>query len=99
MEIHETTEAMIKSLIDVQQAQGEQISELTKLVINIREAMMNDKKVILKDMMYSALDKGYATPDEDERISIEYNSYVGLGGNGQIKDLYENKYLKLHIHK
>lgn len=99
MEIKETTEDMMKSLIDVQRHQGEEINELKGMIFNIREAMMNDKKVLLKDLIYNALDKGFATPEEDERITIEYNSYTSLGGNGVIRDLYENKYLRLKIHK
>lgn len=96
--INETTEDMIKSLIDVQVKQSDQIHALSQVVDAIRESIMNDKKVLLKRLMYNALERGYTIPQEDERINLEYTSYKGLNGNGYIKELYEDRYLKLPMH-
>ena len=50
-------------------------------------------------MIYAALDKGYVTPAQDKRIRVKYKDYRANKGNGEIQELYEKRYLRLHIHE
>ena len=56
------------------------------------------EKIELKKLIYSCLNKGYATPEENDKIITFYSAYVGLGGNHEVKCLYEDHYVKLPIH-
>lgn len=53
-------------------------------------------RYILIDMCESILAQGYITPMQYEMLSKLYNAYVGLGGNGMVKALY-NRTIKLKI--
>ena len=84
-----------KSIEDNSKKLDESINILTRL----KESEMNDKKIELKRMIYQCLNNGFATPAENDKITLSYNSYRGLGGNGEVKSLYENHYLKLEVHE
>ena len=50
----------------------------------------------LQENLKKAIRRGWTTQHEIEELSRLYESYVGLGGNGAIKILFE-KFLKLEI--
>lgn len=98
IEIRETTEAMMKSLIDVQKTQGEQIGELKDMILGIRETMMNSLRFELHDQMMECIKRGYATEDEYDRITEKMHDYlVNLHGNHGLEDLFEDRFKKLKI--
>lgn len=75
------------------------IDESLEILSKLRESAMNDKRVELKAMMYECLSRGFVTPVENDKITLSYHSYVLLGGNSEIKSLYEDHYLNLKIHE
>lgn len=75
------------------------IEESLDILSRLKESAMNDKKIELKKMIYDCLNRGFATPAENDKITYSYNSYTLLGGNGDIKTLYEDHYLKLEVHE
>ena len=75
------------------------LNTLTDILDAIRETMKDDKKLKLEKMIYDCLTKGYATPEENRIITTDYRNYTALNGNGDIKELYEKRYLNLHIHE
>lgn len=96
----------INEMKDVQYSQAKiiennskKLDESVTILTRLKESEMNDKKVELKRMIYKCLNNGYATPAENDKITLFYNSYRSLGGNGDIKSLYENHYLKLGVHE
>lgn len=89
----------INSMRECQVDQAKVIENQSKILNAIKNTMKTDKKIKLKELMYQCLDQGYATPDQNEVIVDEYHSYLSLDGNGEIKELYENHYLLLKIHK
>ena len=73
-------------------------STISDLAI-LKESEMINKKIELKKMIYDCLNKGYATPEENDKITMYYYSYTSLGGNHEVKSLYKNHYLKLPVHE
>lgn len=65
----------------------------------MKNTMMTDKKFKLKTMIYKCLDQGFVTPDQNEVIVADYKNYRALDGNSEIKELYEKRYLNLHVHE
>lgn len=65
----------------------------------LKESEMINKKIELKKMIYACLNKGYATPEENDKITMYYYSYTSLGGNHEVESLYKNHYLKLSVHE
>ena len=65
----------------------------------LKESEMINKKIELKKMIYDCLNKGYATPEENDKITMYYHSYASLGGNHEVESLYKNHYLKLPVHE
>ena len=65
----------------------------------LKESEMINKKIELKKMIYACLNKGYATPEENDKITMYYYSYTSLGGNHEVESLYKNHYLKLPVHE
>ena len=65
----------------------------------LKESEMINKKIELKKMIYDCLNKGYATPEENDKITMYYYSYTSLGGNHEVESLYKNHYLKLSVHE
>lgn len=98
MEINEKTEDMMKSIIDVQQNQREQIEGLSAAVECIRSTMMTTLRFELKEEMMKCALKGYRTPEETEEIEAKYHDYVhNLNGNHGLNLIYENDFLTLPI--
>ena len=70
------------------------------LLLKLQKANMNDKKIALKAEIYECLNKGYATPVEFDRITINYDSYHNqLNGNSEVQSLYEKHFLTLPVHE
>ena len=65
----------------------------------LKESEMINKKIELKKMIYECLNKGYATPEENDKITMYFHSYSSLGGNHEVESLYKNHYLKLPVHE
>jgi len=64
----------------------------------LQEAEMINKKIELKSLIYTCLNQGYSTPEQNDKITLLYGSYEALGGNHEIKSLYYQHYLKLPVH-
>ena len=72
--------------------------ESIKFLSKLQKAAMNDKKIALKDNIYTCLNAGFVTPKERDKIALDYESYCELGGNHDVKNLYEEHFLKLNVH-
>lgn len=102
----EKVEATINRLIDSQKEQSVLLEKHTVELEN-QSQTLNDLQALMKnmirfeleDMIYSCLNKGYATPAEDRRIRVKYKDYRANKGNGDIEELYEKRYIKLKIHE
>ena len=99
-------EATINRIIDVQKEQSVILEKHTKelkdqnhMLKNMQTLMKNNIKFELEDMIYTALTRGYVTPAEDKKIRIKYRDYQNNDGNGDLKDLYESRYLDLDVHE
>lgn len=102
-------EIIVKSINDVITSQfvlnnrfdelTSQVTEMARIVEMLRLSEMNDKKIELKILIYKCLNNGFATPQENDKITLKYQSYRDLGGNHEIQTLYEEHYLKLSIHE
>lgn len=75
------------------------LNGIADIVVTLKETEMNDKKIELKQMIYDCLNAGFATPAQNDKITMAYQSYVALDGNGEIKTLYEQHYLRLGVHE
>lgn len=64
----------------------------------LKEAEMVNKKTELKKLIYQCLNQGYATTEQNEKVTLFFESYKALGGNHEIDSLYYNHYLKLSVH-
>lgn len=102
----EKVEATFNRLIDCQKEQSVLLEKHTVELEN-QSQTLNDLQALMKnmirfeleDMIYSCLNKGYATPAEDKRIRVKYKDYRANKGNGDIEELYEKRYIKLKIHE
>ena len=102
----EKIEATFNRLIDCQKEQSVLLEKHTvelenqsRTLNDLQALMKNMIRFELEDMIYSCLNKGYATPAEDKRIRIKYKDYRANKGNGDIEELYEKRYIKLKIHE
>lgn len=77
----------------------EELKTQTEILNAMRETMKDDKKLKLEKMIYECLNQGFATPEQNKIITTDYRNYSALGGNGDIKELYEKHYLKLDVHE
>ena len=96
----------INEIQDIQNDHAEHISdvkqkteEALRILDKLRESEKINKKVTLKKMMYDCLDKGFATPQENDHITMYYASYNELGGDPEVTSLYEEHYNRLKIHE
>ncbi len=97
----------INEVISVQNSHSKKIDDtddkLNSIIVSIdhlRESDMIDKQVSLKHMIYKCLNNGFATPEENDKITKLYYAYHELlGGNHEVETLYEDHYLKLPIHE
>ena len=97
-------EATINRIIDVQKEQSIILERHTKelkdqniMLKNMQSLMKNNIKFELEDMIYTVLSRGYVTPAEDKKIRVKYRDYCNNNGNGDLKDLYEHRYLDLEV--
>lgn len=97
-------EATINRIIDVQKQQSiilerhtKELKDQNHMLKNMQTLMKNNIKFELEDMIYTVLTRGYVTPAEDKKIRIKYNDYQNNDGNGDLKDLYESRYLDLEV--
>lgn len=97
----------INDVITIQNEHNDRIKEtedkldgIIKMINQIRESDMIDKQISLKHMIYECLNNGFATPEENDKITKFYHAYHDLlGGNHEVETLYEDHYLKLSIHE
>lgn len=95
--IDERPDAMMKSIIDMQEKQAKMIEDLSVSVIGIRDTMMTNLRFELHDDMMNDIIQGYTTQDNYDRISTKYHDYrISLKGNHGIEKLFE-KYDKLDV--
>ena len=97
-------EATINRIIDVQKEQSiilerhtKELKDQNTMLKNMQSLMKNNIKFELEDIIYTVLTRGYVTPSEDKKIRIKYNDYQNNDGNGDLKDLYESRYLDLEV--
>ena len=97
-------EATINRIIDVQKEQSiilerhtKELKDQNTMLKNMQSLMKNNIKFELEDMIYTALTRGYVTPAEDKKIRVKYGDYRNNNGNGDLKDLYESRYLDLEV--
>lgn len=94
-----STAVELKNHLNLLESQSEELKMQSAILVSVRDTMMVDKKFKLKKLMYDCLNQGYVTPAQNEVITADYCNYESLGGNGEVKELYENHYLKLPIHE
>lgn len=89
----------INHLIDNQNMNNVEMQKQSQILQSLRQERIEEKGLELEDLMYKVLVRGYATPAEDKVIRRKYHIYHEiLGGNHNIKELYEERYLDLDIH-
>lgn len=96
----------INSIKDIQLAQNDIIVSNTEKLENtiknigiLKESEMINKKIELKRLMYDCLNKGFATPSENDKITMFFHSYTSLGGNHEVETLYKEHYINLKVHE
>lgn len=102
----EKIEATINRIIEVQKEQSlilekhtQELQDQNTILKNMQTLMKNNIKFELEDMIYAVLDRGYVTPAEDKKIRVKYSDYRSNEGNGDLKELYESRYLDLDVHE
>lgn len=96
IEIKESNDDIIRSLIHMQEEQSKQLKNLCDVVDAIREDIVTNRRFELHDAMMECIKRGYATTDEFDKISEKMKTYTALKGN-HIQSLYETKFLPLPI--
>ena len=96
----------INEIQDIQNDHAEHITDVTEklelaldILAKLQETERINKKVTIKKMIYDCLDKGFATPQENDHITMYYASYNELGGDPEVTALYEEHYVHLDIHE
>lgn len=97
-------EATINRIIKIQKEQSIilerhtiELKDQNIMLKNMQTLMKNNIKFELEDMIYEVLIRGYVTPAEDKKIRVKYADYCANNGNGDLKDLYESRYLELEV--
>ena len=65
----------------------------------LQRTAMRDKKVELKREIYDCLNAGFVTPKQRDKIQLDFESYIELGGNHEVEKLYEEHFSKLSVHE
>ena len=94
-EIKKIQEEHETKITDIQQKCDSTVDYLKKM----QNAAMRDKKIVIKQEIYDCLNAGFVTPKQRDKIQLEYESYLDLGGNGEIEKLYEEHFVKLSVHE
>lgn len=97
---------VVNNIMEEQLKQSNIITENTVKLENtieslniLKESEMINKKIELKKLIYDCLNQGYATPEQNDKITSYYYTYRKLGGNHEVESLYEEHYLKLDVHE
>ncbi len=61
------------------------------------DLLLGVARIMLKDSIETALDRGYTTSSELDVVNELYKAYENKGGNGTVKHLYM-RYDKLKVH-
>lgn len=72
----------------VNQVQSE-VEQVKSIGLDNRSGIQRTQRYRLQEDMEQAIKQGYVTPSKLREISKLYESYINLGGNGEIKDLHE----------
>ena len=94
-EIKKIQEEHETKITDIQQKCDSTVDYLKRM----QNAAMRDKKIVIKQEIYDCLNAGFVTPKQRDKIQLEYESYLDLGGNGEIEKLYEEHFVKLSVHE
>lgn len=97
IEIIESNDDIIRTLINVQEEQGRQLQVLMGVIDAMRENIVTNMRFELHDSMMECIIRGYVTTEEYDRISEKMKNYLALKGNHGLTDLYEKKFIVLPI--
>jgi hypothetical protein len=78
------------------------LDEALSILYKLKENEIQNKRLELKDLIYRCLNQGYATPAENDKVTMIYNAYIEFDDfdiNEDITTLYHNHYLKLGVHE
>lgn len=64
-------------------------SQKTQKDESIKDAILCLLRNSLLDLYYKSCEKGFANLADRENFEMMYKAYIGLGGNGVIKELYK----------
>lgn len=88
----------INKLIINQERSTEELEKQTNILNILKECQLEEQRGRLKEMIYDCLSQGYVTPKQDEKIRHAYYVYHEvLGGNHEISELYNKRYLNLKV--
>lgn len=88
----------INKLIINQERSTEALEKQTDILNILKECQLEEQRGRLKEMIYDCLSQGYVTPKQDEKIRHAYYVYHKvLGGNHEISELYNKRYLNLKV--
>lgn len=91
--------ALVTSINDHIKEVEDKVIGYNEEIDKIKKAELDELKPILKKDIYDSLNKGFVLPADNDRITAEYLTYINLGGNHEVKFLFENHYLKLGVHE
>ena len=78
---------------------SDEMQKQSKILEALRQERIEEKGLELEELIYSCLNKGSVTPEEDKLIRRKYHIYHEvLGGNHGIQELYEERYMNLKVH-
>lgn len=78
----------------------EEMLKQSKTLEALRQDRIGEKAIEIEKLIYSALEKQFATPEEDKLIRKKYRLYHEvLLGNSDIAELYNERYLKIPVHE
>ena len=78
---------------------SDEMQKQSEILEALRQERIEEKGLELEELIYSCLNKGSVTPEEDKLIRRKYHIYHEvLGGNHGIQELYEERYMNLKVH-
>ena len=72
------------------------VKKLNNDVVVVGGGILETERYRLEVDLIAIIKRGYRTSDDTRRITALYKSYQSLGGNGYIKDLF-NQFMKLEL--
>ncbi|MBS4750315.1 hypothetical protein KG091_04410 [Carnobacteriaceae bacterium zg-ZUI78] len=91
----ETNHILSKVTEDMQTIKKDAFETKT-ITIENREGIRHSQRYRLQHDLHVALERGYTTVRELEELTVLFNSYKSLGGNGAIETMFE-KFKALEI--